>query len=184
MKRALDHILEFQERVERLKGVQRKGWVKAGVRKPESVADHSYACAVLSMIAGDVLGLDTQRLIRMALLHDLSESIMGDLTPRQKSRLGAKFSTLEKRSAKVTLVHLPIKIKKRYLSLMDEYMNQRSMESRVLRDIDKIEMSIQALRYMREGHSARRMKKFLNSTEKDVRTDFGRALFEAVGSGK
>jgi len=179
-----NYVIDFQDNAGRLKRVRRKGWIRAGVKKPESVADHSYACAIMAMIVGDLCGLDGERLIRMALLHDLPESVTGDLTPRQKQKLGVKVKTLEKRAATATLVSLPSGLRRKYLSLMNEYWKQRSRESRVLRDIDRIEMSLQALRYSREGHSARSMIEFLESAEKGLATDVGKTLFEALRSGK
>jgi putative hydrolase of HD superfamily len=168
--------------MEKLKRIQRKGWLRAGVREPESVADHSYACAVLSMIAADLCGLDTERLIRMALLHDLGESVTGDLTPRQKKNLGAQFRTFEKRATINAVARLPFRMRKEYHRLMEDYQKQRSEESRVLRDIDRIEMGLQALAYIREGYSSKNMAEFLKSAEKDLSTDIGRSLLEAVKS--
>lgn len=184
MGRVASCILKFTRKAQRLKRIQRKGWVRAGVKKPESVADHSYACAMLSMIVGDLYGLDTERLIRMALLHDLPESIMGDLTPRQKKMLGFHTGKLEKRAATATMTPLPSRTKRRYLALIDEYGKQASKESRLLRDIDKIEMSLQALAYIKEGYAARNMTEFLKSTEKDLKTNIGRALFETFRHAK
>jgi putative hydrolase of HD superfamily len=180
LKGNLRSIIDFQDSVERLKRIQREGWIRVGVKKPESVADHSYGCAVLSMIAGDLFGFDTERLIRMALLHDLSESITGDLTPRRKKALGPRVAALEKRAVTNIVSHLPSKVKKEYIHLIDDYRMRRSSESRFLRDLDRIEMCIQALAYARDGYSIRRMAQFLNSAEKDLRTDVGKALFEVL----
>jgi putative hydrolase of HD superfamily len=183
-KRECNSILHFSRKMERLKRVERKGWIRAGVKRPESVADHSYACVMLSMIASDLCGLDTEHLVRMALLHDLPESVTGDLMPQQKEKLGHKVVVLEKRAAIGIMASLPSRISRKYLSLMDEYWKQRSEESRLLRDIDRIEMSLQALAYVKNGHSAKSMAEFLKSAEKDLRTNVGRSLFEALRSGK
>ena len=184
MNRKTVGILGFSKKMQRLKHVRREGWVRAGVKNPESVADHTYACAMLSMIVGDVYRLDTERLIRMALLHDLPESITGDLTPRKKEKLGCQARILEKRAASAILETLPTKIRRKYLALMSEYWNQESNESKILRDIDKVEMALQAVRYMREGYSQRNMAEFLNSAGKDLKTSMGRAFFETVKSTK
>ena len=75
-------IEKFFEKVLELKNVPRQGWKeKLEIDNPESVADHSYSTTVLSMILSDMKGLDTEKIIRMALLHDLAESIIGDITP-------------------------------------------------------------------------------------------------------
>jgi len=75
-------IEKFFEKVLELKNVPRQGWKeKLEIDNPESVADHSYSTTVLSMILSDMKGLDTEKIIRMALLHDLAESITGDIIP-------------------------------------------------------------------------------------------------------
>jgi len=75
-------IEKFFQKVLELKNVPRQGWKeKLEIDNPESVADHSYSTTVLSMILSDMKGLDTEKIIRMALLHDLAESITGDIIP-------------------------------------------------------------------------------------------------------
>ena len=68
----------------RLKAVPRIGWLLRGVRDVESVADHSYGVALIAMILADRakargMAVDVERVLRMALLHDLTEARTGDL---------------------------------------------------------------------------------------------------------
>ena len=82
---------EFLRMAAGLKKIPRQGWIdKAGISEsvdPESVADHSnqYSVAVMAMLFGDNAKMDTCKMIRMALLHDIAESITGDLTPEMTS---------------------------------------------------------------------------------------------------
>ena len=65
-----------------LKTTKRTGWVMRGVHAPESIADHMYRMSLMSMIASFSNGaLDTNRCIRLALIHDLAEARVGDITP-------------------------------------------------------------------------------------------------------
>lgn len=59
---------------------KRTGWLKAGVPRVESVADHSYRAALLALVLPES-GVDRVRCMKMALVHDLAESIVGDITP-------------------------------------------------------------------------------------------------------
>ncbi|MEM3032072.1 MAG: HD domain-containing protein, partial [Nitrososphaerota archaeon] len=63
-----------------LKRVERRGWVEAGLRDVESVADHSFSLALLAMTYAAAKGLNIYRAVGMALLHDLAEAYTGDLT--------------------------------------------------------------------------------------------------------
>nr|AIE94661.1 metal dependent phosphohydrolase [uncultured marine thaumarchaeote AD1000_49_H01] len=75
-------IEEFFQKVLELKNVPRQGWKeKLEIVNPESVAEHSYSTAIISMILSDLEGLNSEKIIKMALLHDLTESIIGDIIP-------------------------------------------------------------------------------------------------------
>jgi len=80
-------LLNFFQKVLALKNVPRQGWKdKLQIDDVESVAEHTYSAAIMSMIYSDLHGFDTEKIIKMALLHDLSESITGDLTPNKISK--------------------------------------------------------------------------------------------------
>ena len=69
-------IEKFFQNVLELKNIPRQGWKeKLGINNPESVAEHSYSTAAISMILSDLEGLNTEKIIKMALLHVLAESI-------------------------------------------------------------------------------------------------------------
>lgn len=45
-----------------LQTTKRKGWIDHGIDHPESIADHMYHMALMSLIAGDIPGVDRERL--------------------------------------------------------------------------------------------------------------------------
>lgn len=136
------------EKAGKLKKIMRTGWVESGVPDPESVADHSYRVTLLSMAISDQECLDTLKVVRMALLHDLAESKIGDLTPRQK--LG-DHDRLESAAMKEILGSLPEKIGKLYFEVWDEYQQHKSGEARLVHNADKLEMLIQSKEYGEKG---------------------------------
>ena len=72
----------FFWKVLELKNIPRQGWKnKLDIMDVESVADHIYSATIMSMVLSDLQGLDTEKVIKMALLHDLAESVIGDITP-------------------------------------------------------------------------------------------------------
>ena len=82
LKATLENSDLFFEHILNLKTKPRRGWQKKlGIKKPESVADHVYSVAAIAMILADSKNLDSAKILKMALLHDLAESITGDLTP-------------------------------------------------------------------------------------------------------
>jgi len=80
-------MLDFFKTAANLKRIPRQGWIdKLSLNNPESVADHSYSMAVMSMVISDLGNYDSEKILKMVLLHDLSESYIGDYTPDQISK--------------------------------------------------------------------------------------------------
>ena len=133
-----------------LKGVPRQGWIdKAGIARPESVADHSYGTALASMAAGDALGLDTLRMVRMALLHDLAESVTGDIVPGAMP--GGEKARAERAAMEDILAALPGRLREEYGAAWSEFEEGRTAEASMVRELDKIEMAAQAAAYAGGG---------------------------------
>ena len=76
-----EDLLELMGFVGKLKELERTGWAMRGVKRPESVADHSFGTAILSMILAKDEGLDVGKAAMMALVHDLPEAVVGDIVP-------------------------------------------------------------------------------------------------------
>ena len=70
--------LDFFRLVGKLKTTKRTGWVNNEVMLPESIADHMYRMSMLAMMITDPT-IDKDRLIKICLVHDLGESIVGKL---------------------------------------------------------------------------------------------------------
>ena len=168
-----------------LKEVPRQGWIdKAAVGGPESVADHSYGTAVMAMALGDALGMDTLRMVRMALLHDLAESITGDLVPGAVPR--SEKAEREGAAMAEILGGLPGSLRRRYADAWAEFEEGATAEASMVREIDKLEMAMQASAYAEAGRGrAGTLGAFVGYAGKAVSSPAGRALLaEAVGRYK
>ena len=80
-------IIDFFKIVGKLKSEKRKGWIQQGVKteRIESVADHVFMTTLITLALEDhwrEQGLDANKMIKMALIHDLPEALTGDITPR------------------------------------------------------------------------------------------------------
>ncbi len=74
-----DEISAFAYQVGHLSRSPRSGWLLAGVRDPESVAEHSHRAAVLAYIIATMEGADPHRACTLAVFHDLPETRTTDL---------------------------------------------------------------------------------------------------------
>ena len=103
----------------------------------------------MSMIYSDLHEFDTEKIIKMALLHDLAESITGDLTPDKISKKSKRKK--ENLAMKQILSNIPNKISKSYYKIWDEYQRASSEEAKLVHEIDKLEMVFQAKYYYDKG---------------------------------
>ena len=161
-------IEKFFEKVLELKNIPRQGWKeKLEIDNPESVADHSYSTTVLSMILSDMKGLDTEKIIRMALLHDLAESIIGDITPDHITKNEKIIK--ENHAIKQILKNLPDSITESYFEIWNDYQKKSSKEAILLHDIDKLEMAFQAKFYQKNGISKEKLKTFFDTAKIEIK---------------
>lgn len=166
-----------------LKGVPRQGWIdKAGIARPESVADHSYGTALAAMAAGDALGLDTLRMVRMALLHDLAESVTGDIVPGAVP--AAEKAGKERAAMEGILLGLPEPARGACAAAWSEFEEGRTAEAAMVREIDKIEMGAQAAAYAAAGVArAGGLAEIAESARRAVSSPAGAALLAEVEAG-
>lgn len=162
-------LFDFLYLVSELKKVPRKGWKeKADVMNPESVADHSYNVAIISMVISDLQKLDTQKVLKMALLHDLAEVITGDLMPEEISKKNK--TKIENQAMSDVLSKLPAVLKNRYIKLWKEFQKGVSKESILVHEVDRLEMAIQALKYCAEGYPKNKFEMFFESARKEIKS--------------
>ena len=141
-----------------LKDVLRTGWVRAGVESPESVAAHSWGMAVLALKLCPP-ELDLLRVLKLCLVHDLPEVVVGDLTPHDDVSTKAE----DERQAMQALAP-------EWLPLLDEYTTQATAEAVFVKSLDKLDMGLQAMRY--EQAQGMELTEFLDSARNAVGEPF------------
>src|SRR3989338_6896951 len=93
----MENIVELLHKIVKLKDLKRTGWILKKIPTPESVADHSFRTSIMALLLADKLNLDKNKCVQMALIHDISESIAGDITPHDKISKEEKYK-LEKKA--------------------------------------------------------------------------------------
>lgn len=160
-------IFNFLNTSANLKKILRQGWIdKLSIEKPESVADHTFSMAVIGMVFSDLEKHDTEKILKIILLHDLVESITGDMTPEQISK-DEKIKQ-ENTIMKKILKELPVPLEKHYGDLWEEYQSNNSKEAKFVHQIDKLEMVLQAKIYHHEGYSKEKLDSFFNSARNEI----------------
>ncbi|MCX6765041.1 MAG: HD domain-containing protein [Candidatus Nealsonbacteria bacterium] len=157
------NLVEFFVEIGKLKGMPRKGWVIRDIKNPESIAEHIFRVTIMAWILAEVKkdSLNIEKIIKMALIHDLCEVYAGDTTPydsimpKDKKKRAAllktwprfskeereklakqKFIKENKALDKVSSM-LPVKIRKEIKKLWLDYEKGLSHEARFFRQTDR-----------------------------------------------
>jgi putative hydrolase of HD superfamily len=121
-----------------LKNVLRKGWVRAGIPSPESVAAHSWGMSMLALKLAPK-ELDLARVLSLCIVHDIPEVRVGDLTPHDDT------STKAADELKAMTEMAP-----EWVALFEEYEQGKTPEAKFVKQLDKLDMALQAERYQDE----------------------------------
>jgi 5'-deoxynucleotidase YfbR-like HD superfamily hydrolase len=149
----LGPLIEFQ----RLKRLDRTGWTLRGLANgTESVAAHSFGVCVTAMLLADELvqrgmKLDVERVLRMSLLHDWAETRVGDLPKTATDYFGREARRKAETAAFVDIVDEGLSDASLYKELYDDYERRESIEARLVKAADVIDLLVQTLALERAG---------------------------------
>ena len=173
----------------RLKDEPRRGWVLRGVEAPESVADHCWGTALLCLLFAEEAGVELGEALAIATLHDLAEAITGDAAARADERL-REVSLADKAARELAAIDALLggfdgsALRRRWQA----YEEASTPEARFVRDMNLIDMCLQALRYQREGRYPEgttldgyaRLDEFFVTAGPRLTTELGRSLFAEI----
>ncbi|KAJ5805197.1 hypothetical protein N7474_011084 [Penicillium riverlandense] len=152
--------LPFFHLLERLKTTKREGWRRFGIANGESISDHMYRMSIMTMMAPPSLAarLNIPHCTKMALIHDMAESLVGDITPVDKDVTKAEKARREAAVmdyiTSTLLGNVPggplsgAEIKR----VFQEYEDNETLEACFVHDIDKMELLLQMIEYERSHH--------------------------------
>ncbi|XP_064597413.1 5'-deoxynucleotidase HDDC2-like [Liolophura sinensis] len=163
------NMIEFMSLVGQLKHVKRTGWVRKKVQDPESVAGHMYRMAVLSLCFSSSAGVDKDKCLKLSLVHDLAESIVGDIAPSDGVSKQEKQKREEAAMKYICRLVNPDLGTELY-SIWEEYENQTSKEAEFVKDLDRFEMILQAHEYEQDDQQKVNLQEFFDSTRGKFQT--------------
>ncbi|MFQ5963903.1 MAG: HD family hydrolase [Candidatus Scalinduaceae bacterium] len=145
-------LIHFLFEVGYLKNVSRSGWWLLGNSTPESVAEHSFRCAIIGYFLAKSEDLDTLKVIMMCLFHDIHEARINDL--HKIAQKYVNIAEAEAKASKEQLMSLKNPERREIENTLKEFSNQESRESIVARDADILECAMQAREYQIQGYDA------------------------------
>jgi len=165
-------ITKFLFEANMLKSLHRSGYAFLG-SGGETVAEHSFMTAMICFAISRIEpGLDSEKLITMAMLHDLPEARTGDLNYVQKKYVTA----LEAKAASDMAEGLPFG--RELILILEEFNAGKTRESLLARDADQISFIIE----LKKGHDtgAKSPAKWLPLVMERLKTDTGRELAQSI----
>jgi len=146
--------LAFFHMLERLKTTKREGWRRFGIDRGESISDHMYRMSLISMFAPPSLRpqLDLPKCMKMCLIHDMAELLVGDITPVD----GVPKPEKNRREA-ATMDYLTTNLLRsvpggattgaELRAIWQEYEDSQTLDSQFVHDVDKMELLLQMVEY-------------------------------------
>ena len=159
-----------------LKKIKRSGWWVAGIKDPESVAEHSFRCAVIGYYLAHEEKVDPLKVLLMTLFNDIHEARINDL--HKMGHYYIDFREAEKKVFRDQVEHLNPSVKKELQTIRGHYDTQSTKESIVARDADILECLIQAKEYYDNGHT--KAKKFFKRAPDHLKTKTARKFWSIV----
>ncbi|KAH6959694.1 HD domain-containing protein [Ilyonectria sp. MPI-CAGE-AT-0026] len=150
--------------VSRIMITLRAGWIRHSVGEIEVVAEHSWMMGALCFALPEDLNVDILRCIAMAVVHDMAEALVGDITPADKVPKPEK-NRREAAAMDYIAKHLP---NSPVRELWNEFEEGETQESQRVQDIDKLEMMVQALYYEKENNRTKDLSEFMEAAKKVV----------------
>lgn len=169
----LTRLTDFVYELGLLKRYRRTGWLIAGVKEPESIADHTFRAAVLASVLAVLEGADPERAALLSLFHDSQETRLTDipyLAKRYVTRAPNEEVTADQTA------DLPGSVADMVTGVVGEYERDASPEARCARDADKLDCLLQAIEYREQGNE--NIQPWIDSSLAALRTTSGKRLAE------
>ncbi|MFX0113472.1 MAG: HD domain-containing protein [Candidatus Hodarchaeota archaeon] len=158
-------LLSLLEQLYLLKQFRRQGWIRAGIpiTDVETVAEHTFGVAILALVLYPLenklrreskqLELNPERILSIALAHDLAECKFQDLDTSLAILMGIEeFKELKQRLEEKSFLQIQEElIKSLGTDVKLAKLMQQSPELQFIQELDKLDVILQALNYSKRG---------------------------------
>ena len=170
----------------KLKDEKRKGWVLRNIEFPETVADHSWGLSLLCILFGNE-ELDMTKVLKIAAVHDIAEAETGDIATRADKK-NQEISCEEKTRKELEAIEKISDDFEEIRYLWEEYEENETKEAMFVKDMDKIEMILQAFLYEKNDRYPKNQEivgyenldEFFETAKPKIKTDIGNKLYRQI----
>ncbi len=157
----LDSIIKFISTANKIKSTRRTGWARSRLPIPEHVGDHSFSTALISYIFARRMGLDAEKCMALGLIHDIHESITGDIALRPEESMQAvsnkRKKILEHRDTLRLLSFLPNGDRRNLKTLWSEFEKCETKEAKLVHEVDALDYIMEL--FVHDTYDAKQKKK-------------------------
>lgn len=172
----LKNISNFFAEIGNLSRIKRSGYTLAGVKDPETIAEHITRAAQIAYILAFLEGANPEKTAAIVLFHDNGEIRVGD-----QHKVASRYFNISKAENDAfdeQMKNLPEKLKMRVVNLRNEFEKRNTKEGIVARDADWLESAIEAKEYEQQGFKI--MKKWIENVEKALETKSAKDLLKYI----
>jgi putative hydrolase of HD superfamily len=156
-----------------LKKLPRTGSFIAGVKNPDSVAEHVFRASNVAFILAELEGANSERASFLVTIHDNAESRIGDL-----HKIAVRYidkHAAEKNAFDEQIQNLPEKIQKKFVLARDEFETRETPEAKCAHDADLLELAFEAKELLEQGYTG--MQEWLRSIKPALITVSAQKIF-------
>lgn len=168
-------LADFVFEINNLKRLKHEGTRYAGVKSPDSLAEHIAVAAQIGFVLAELEGVDSSEVIKIILFHDNGEIRTGDHTRISDNYI--ESGPGERAAFEDSIKGLPESVRAKLTGLVARYDDRASKEYVVARDADLLETMFQAKEYMELGYPT---KRWLENGKKYLKTNSAKKLFNAM----
>jgi putative hydrolases of HD superfamily len=169
----LTRNLDFLYQLGSLRHVQRS-WRQYFGTDVATDLEHTLRVAFIALMLAKMEGeVDEAMLLKMALVHDLAESLTGDLTPVQKRYVEID----EKRAIDDMFRGTSLG---EYVDVLDRYLKRECRESQIVKDADRLDVDLEIRELASRGHDMKRWQERRKIVRTEMFTESARQMWDVA----
>lgn len=140
-------FIDFAYIIGKTKKIKRSGWIRENIHEPESVAEHSFRLTVLAMVLAPQLKINSEKLIKMAITHDIAEAEIGDWVAERGKKIDKKLKQSKEKQETKIIHDIFAQFGGEFSNTFNEMLARKTKTAKIFWQLDKLEMAIQAHEY-------------------------------------
>ncbi|KAI3386291.1 hypothetical protein SNEBB_007632 [Seison nebaliae] len=170
-KKRISDILEFLLVIGQTKRTLRSGWIHSHVYdNVETISSHMYRMTLMTLTLDNPKGIDMTKCMKMAVVHDLAECLTGDLIPadhiKKEEKHRREFKSFQDIISLIPNEDIRINI----FDIWQEYENQSTAEAKYVKELDVMDMIVQAFEYEQIDKQIS-LEHFFKNTENKIKSE-------------